>query len=101
MHNPFRVSKIAAFWAAVGWVVFSVPLFVIHIDVCGQAFLVFAALYGSIWGYKFYRDKMIVADADYARSQQRRIPQSVQHTPPMTSKGSDRLFVPPPLADSR
>jgi hypothetical protein len=47
----------------------------------------------SIWFYKYQRDKSIVIQARLEREQAAQ----VSHTLPQTSKGSRRLFVPPPI----
>src|SRR5258707_12067971 len=58
----------------------------------GVMFLFYALIYGCIWLYKFNRDRKIVERAQ----------SGAQHEPvapviEMTSPGSSRLFVPPPL----
>jgi hypothetical protein len=50
-------------------------------------------IYGSIWGYKFARDKNIVQQAQL---EPQRKP-ALLPAPPMASPGSRRLFVPSPL----
>jgi hypothetical protein len=58
------------------------------------AFAVGAVLFGSIWLYKYRRDFNIIAQA---RLEKLETPKA--SVIPMTSKGSRRLFVPPPLND--
>jgi hypothetical protein len=58
------------------------------------AFMVVAALFLSVWAYKFFRDRSIVMQARLEREQ---APQTSSLIPSMTSKGSRRLFVPQPL----
>lgn len=91
MLNP---SKMQAFWyAAIG---LGVGFFFILIPISPLMWAAFfyAALYASIGGYKVYRDAMIVASV---QSQQDNTQRLVTGPPPKTSKGSGRLFVPPPL----
>jgi hypothetical protein len=58
------------------------------------AFLAGAVLFGSIGLYKFQRDFNIVSQA-----RQEKVETPKVTAIPMTSKGSHRLFVPPPIND--
>ncbi len=58
------------------------------------AFAAPAALCLGLWFYRYQRDKNIIAQARQDRQQ---AVQTRSITPPMESKGSRRLFVPPPL----
>ena len=62
--------------------------------VFGWVFLVIALGYLAIAGYKLYRDWYIVSQAEAERVAAAQRPQAL---PPMSSPGSRRLFVPPPL----
>lgn len=53
-----------------------------------------AVLFGSIWLYKYRRDFNIVSQARLEKLETPKV-----STIPMTSKGSRRLFVPPPISD--
>ena len=55
-----------------------------------------STLFFGIWLYKYQRDHNIIANA---QKEQAKGAQTSQTMPPMTSKGSCRLFVPPPLGD--
>jgi hypothetical protein len=57
-------------------------------------FAVLASPFSGLWFYRYQRDKNIIAQARRERQQAIQIPSI---TPPMESKGSRRLFVPPPL----
>jgi hypothetical protein len=59
------------------------------------AFAVGAVLFGSIWLYKYRRDFNIVSQARLVKVKTTLKPS----LPPMTSQGSRRLFVPPPIND--
>lgn len=59
------------------------------------AFAAGAVLFGSIWLYKYRRDFNIIAQARLEKEKTPNIPT----LPPMTSSGSRRLFVPPPISD--
>lgn len=58
------------------------------------AFLAGTVLFGSIWLYKYRRDFNIVSQA-----RQEKVETPKVSAIPMTSKGSHRLFVPPPIND--
>ncbi len=59
------------------------------------AFLAGTVLFGSICLYKFQRDFNIISQA-----RQEKVETPNVSAIPMTSKGSHRLFVPPPINDS-
>ena len=59
------------------------------------AFAIGAVLFGSIWLYKFQRDFNIIYQARLEKVETPKV-----SAIPMTSKGSHRLFVPPPINDS-
>lgn len=65
---------------SVGLIVWALPLLLIGL------------MFTLLWAYKFVRDRGIISRA---RREAERAPTPT--TPPMTSHGSQRLFVPPPL----
>ena len=58
------------------------------------AFVASSALFLGLWFYRYQRDKNIIAQA---RQERLKPSQTTPTLPPMESKGSRRLFVPPPL----
>lgn len=60
---------------------------------CFWVFLVIAAIYGGIAYAKQRRDMKLMAET----MQEHRAAPTPMMLPPMTTKGSNRLFVPPPL----
>ncbi len=86
------MSKAAALGYALLCVGLAVSCYVIHLSICGSSFLFIALPLGGLWLYKFTRDRSIIRNA---RIEAAREP--AQLAPSMTSPGSERLFVPPPL----
>ncbi len=92
LNRVFNVSKTRAAVVAILCTLASLPFFVNpDLAAFGLMFLFYALIYGCIWLYKFNRDKRITAQSKVASSQ------PLETTPEMTSPGSSRLFVPPPL----
>lgn len=89
----FTMSK----FKTIAWAVFCVGLAVLlafaHMGIFVLLPLIYAGLFGCIAAYKIVRDHGIISNARIGNKQN-----PVQLPPPaMTSKGSNRLFVPPPL----
>jgi hypothetical protein len=87
------MSKAKAFWYTILWALLAVILLLFHIAIWPGAFLLLAGISGIIWCCKHLRDARIVRDANaqLERSAEQKT------APPMASKGSRRLFVPPPI----
>lgn len=82
---------------AIGWAVLFGALTIICLPsqtyACAFPFLIAALAFGLIAYKKHQRDTNIIAEADRQQATaSRQLP-----VPAMTSKGSNRLFVPPPL----
>jgi hypothetical protein len=60
---------------------------------CAAPFLGIALFYGAVAYYKHVRDVKIIHQAE----QEQLAAPAPMVLPPMTTKGSNRLFVPPPL----
>lgn len=78
------------------WTLFCVGLAILfaymNLGICSGAALIWAGFLGCIAAYKFIRDRGIISRA---RIEGERAPKAI--TPPMTSQGSDHLFVPPSI----
>jgi hypothetical protein len=89
-----NVSKTQTFLWAMLCLGLGIVLMVIGLGIISPAFFVVAVGFGLRWGYQFLRD-ISLANA---------MPEEIgtEELPPsMTSPGSSRLFVPPPLDRSR
>ena len=91
MFNPSRgkaaIRAILCFLASIPFFLFGDAWIMI-----GLGLLFYALLYGCIWLYKYDRDQRLVGQAKLEAKQ---APEAIM--PPMSSPGSSRLFVPPPL----
>ena len=100
--NP---SKRKAMWYGLMWGGITILFLAWQWWPCLFAPIVCTLFYGGVWLYKFNRDQKIVEAAAakstlHAASQYEELPPPrTLSQPPMTSKGSNRLFVPPPLTD--
>jgi hypothetical protein len=74
--------------------------YVINIPICGTVFLVYALICATIWVVRLARDQQAVTQAR-ERAQQAPPPPAVMQLPPQTSRGSGRMFVPPPIDQDR
>ncbi len=93
LNRVFNVSKTRAAVVAVLCTLGAIPFLCnSNLAVIGGAFLCYAFIYGCIWFYKFNRDRKIVERAQLGARQE-----PVAPVIEMTSPGSSRLFVPPPL----
>ena len=70
----------------------AIGCYVLSWSIAGLFFTVLSLMLSSVWSYKFIRDRGIIQQA---RLESGRRPEVI--APPMTSPGSNRLFVPPPL----
>jgi len=67
--------------------------FIIQLSGCGTIFLLLAIWPFLVWCVKFARDQQRIGKLREASEQ----PPATLPVPPMSSSGSSRLFVPPPL----
>jgi hypothetical protein len=88
MFSKSKALKNTAIWTALALV-----LFMCHVAIVPWSFLLLAALIAIIWLCLYARDQKLIADAKAAQDRQ---PEQLT-MPPMTNKGSNQLFVPPPL----
>jgi hypothetical protein len=92
-NRVFNVSKTRAAVVAVLCTLGAIPFLCnANLAVIGGAFLCYAFIYGCIWFYKFNRDRKIIERAQVG-AQQAPVAPVIE----MTSPGSSRLRVPPPL----
>jgi hypothetical protein len=88
------MSKLKALTLTIICAIAAVALFTQQDYTQMWAFLAGTVLFGSIWAYKDWRDFNIVSQA-----RQEKVETPKVSAIPMTSKGSHRLFVPPPIND--
>lgn len=88
------MSKVKALWLAIGSIVLVAVFMVAQQVTCMYMFVIFALVFGAIAFYKYARDARIVNQAE---TEQLQAADRLPLPPQMTSKGSSRLFVPPPL----
>lgn len=86
------MSKGKALSLAAIAVLFAVLLLPVQLG-CSAIFLGIALFYGLVFYYKHSRDTKIIHQAE----QEQLAAPAPMLLPPMTTKGSNRLFVPPPL----
>jgi len=92
LYSLFNVSKRRAATIAILCLLASIPFFFDPVwAMIGLTLLMYALIYGGIWFFKFRRDRRLLDSANIAQQQ----PAEIE--PPVTSPGSSRLFVPPPL----
>jgi hypothetical protein len=92
INRLFNVSKTRALVVAVLCFIAGVPfLFGGELAMLTFMFWVYALIYGCIWYYKYQRDQKIIVASQVTKQE------PIEVTPPMTSPGSHRLFVPNPL----
>lgn len=91
-HNIFAVSKRRAAVVSILCFIAAFPFLNPELWSIAGMFFIWSAIYGCIWFYKFNRDQQIVERAQLG-AQQEPVKQVIE----MTSPGSSRLFVPPPL----
>ena len=93
LNRVFNVSKTRAAVVAVLCTLGAIPFLCnSNLAAIGGMFLFYAFIYGCIWFYKYNRDQKIVERAQL-EAQQMPVTPVIE----MTSPGSSRLFVPPPL----
>lgn len=84
-------------WKALGlgllFVILAIWVWASGGDMVGWFIIAPAPYFLAIAGYKFYRDFDMIAQAEEARQLAAAEPPPL---PPMTSPGSNRLYVPPP-----
>ena len=88
------MSKTQALGWALGCLIAGPLLIFTHLPMfvfCGGSALTSGIIFAIIWCYKFSRDRGIIQNARLEAEQEPAL------MPPMTSPGSSRLFVPPPL----
>lgn len=90
----FVISKRAAVTVTIFCAGMAMVLFIAQAAACAWPFLMGAVVYGCIAYFKQARDVKIVHES---RQVQQQNTTADQLPPPMSSPGSHRLFVPPPL----
>jgi hypothetical protein len=88
----FTMSKIKTIAWAVFCVVLAILLAYIQLGIFSIVALTYAGFLGCIAAYKFVRDRGII---QHTRIESEHPAKAIM--PPMTSPGSNRLFVPQPL----
>jgi uncharacterized protein (DUF58 family) len=88
------VSKRKVMWLALLCAALSVLFIIWQVYVCLLASLALGVIFASVWYGKHARDQQYIVEAE-AANRQAILASPV--SPLMTSPGSSRLFVPPPI----
>ncbi len=88
------MSKAKALKYTILWAVLAAILLIAHITLFGTFFALLAVISLITWLMKAMRDEATIQEAG---ARQKHEATRLPELPAMTSKGSDRLFVPPPL----